>query len=657
MSKRYLDSAEFLLTPYLERRVRHANALDRAILSCAESVQMRFGRGLRQRQATLDLVLRLAQETGSQSSQALLDSARMLRPQLLRHGFTAPLVAKAFALAREATFRHAGLRHFPVQIMGGLGLLDGTFVEMQTGEGKTITALLPAVAAALRGEAVHIVTVNDYLAKRDAAILEPVFRLLGLTVGLIESGQDLPTRRAAYACDVTYCTNKELVFDYLKDRITARQQEAARLGLRRQTGPVQQFLLRGLNFAIIDEADSILIDEARTPLIISAELADQTLEATVHAALALARQLVPQEHYHLLEQDRIVRLTERGSAAIAERAHRTMGIWQSRRARDELVGKALTALHLLNRDRHYIVVDGKVQIVDEYTGRTMPDRSWEKGLHQLIEAKENCALTGPRESLAQITYQRFFRRYARLSGMSGTFAEVVGEMRSVYGLSTVQIPTNRPCKRRDQGLSVYRTANDKWAAVVETARSIAAIGRPVLIGTQSVSCSEHVSELFQKFGVPHVVLNARQDALESETVAAAGQKGCITVATNMAGRGTDIGLGQGVSALGGLHVILTEFHDSCRIDRQLFGRAGRQGDEGSYEAIVSLEDELFARYVPRLAWFAKYVSRPEKARGIGWFLRRSAQARAGRHHARERRDILRRDEQLERVFAFAGKQD
>ncbi len=626
-------------------------------MSAAETVRVRWGGGQRQRQATLDLVLALDSKYTSCTIDELRDHALALRPQLLRQGFTPSLVAQAFALAREATSRHAGIRHFPVQILGGLALLEGAFVEMQTGEGKTITALLPAVAVALSGEAVHIVTVNDYLAARDASILGPIFRSLGLSVGLIESGQELAARRAAYACDITYCTNKELVFDYLKDRISIRQQEAERLGLRRSGGRAQAPLLRGLHFAIIDEADSILIDEARTPLIISAERFDEAMETSIRVALDIARQLVPDRDFVLLEQDRLIQLTERGREIIAAFPHATMGVWQSRRAREELIGKALTALHVFHRDEHYVIAEGKIQIVDEYTGRVMPDRSWEKGLHQLVEAKEGCALTAPRESLAQITYQRFFQRYVRLAGMSGTLAEIAGELRSVYGLSTVRIPTNRRSRRRSLGSRTYRTAAEKWAAVAARARAVSASGRPVLIGTQTVHDSEHLARLLEQEGVPHLVLNARQDADEGEAIAAAGQEGRVTVATNMAGRGTDIALGAGISDRGGLHVILTQFHDSLRIDRQLFGRAGRQGDRGSYECIVSLEDDVFGRFTPRLAHAARRLPGRARVRGAGWLLKRLAQSRAERHHARVRRDVLRRDEQLERILAFSGRPD
>ena len=575
----------------------------------------------------------------------LRTAADALRLELRRAGFRAEPVARAFALGREAAARTLGQRHFDVPLMGGWVLLSGMAAEMETGEGKTLTATLPACTAALAGLPVHIVTVNDYLATRDAAWMRPIYELLGLTVGVISHGMDPAARRAAYACDVTYCTNKEVVFDYLRDRIVLGDQPGlAQLRLERLYGGqarVRQLLHRGLHYAIVDEADSVLVDEARTPLIISGGAGD-TLERRVYEeALAVAARLERGRDFELDETDRTVRITPAGEARLDELCRPLGGVWHGRQRRQDLARHALTALHLILKDKHYLVKDDKVQIIDEYTGRVMADRSWEHGLHQMLEAKEGCALTSRNDPLARISYQRFFRRYLRLAGMTGTAREIAGELWSVYRLAVVRVPTNRPVIRRPVGDRVYPTAEAKWEAVVDRIRTVHREGRPILVGTRSVAASEHLSALLTGAGLPHQVLNARQDAEEAEIVARAGEKGRITVATNMAGRGTDIKLEPGVAEVGGLHVIATERHEAGRIDRQLFGRCGRQGDPGSYEVIVSLEDDL-------VTFFGGAIGR-----GPGAVLR--AQRAAERLHSRARRELLRQDEQLDSTLAFSGR--
>ena len=612
----------------------------------------------------------LAASLSGLSDIALLAEAATLRPLLLRpslshaslshagssRGAETPL-PRVFALVHVAVERHLGLRYHPVQLTGGRALTGRRVVEMATGEGKTITAILPAAAAALSGRPVHIVTVNDYLAERDANRLRPVYAALGLTVGLVKQGDDLEERRRAYAADVTYVTNKELTFDYLKDRIAtaasrgnARHKVASLFGGETSGG----LLLRGLHVAIVDEADSVLIDEARTPLIISAERGNEGLAEMAGRALYIGRDLDAPEHFAVDVATRSLLLSNAGRDVIAQRSEGFAGLFRARHAREQLVTQALTALNLLERDRHYIVADGKVQIVDEYTGRVMPDRSWEQGLHQLVEAKEGVELTGARETLARITYQRFFNRYLQLSGMTGTAREVAGELRAVYGLRVVRLPPNRKLIRRNLGSRLTQDAAAKWTEVAARAARFPPTGRPLLIGTQSVEASEALSAALNARGLPHVVLNARQDADEADIVARAGESGRITVATNMAGRGTDIVLGSGVAEVGGLHVILTGYHDSTRIDRQLFGRAGRQGDPGSYESVVALDDELFQRFAPRLAgtigkggWFAR----------LGWrLLRRRAQATASRSHAQQRLQQILEDERFDKGMGFTGRE-
>jgi preprotein translocase subunit SecA len=492
--------------------------------------------------------------------------------------------------------------------------------------------------------------------------MKPLYAFLGLTVGTITEGMAPEARRAAYACDITYCTNKQLVFDYLKDRLMLGQESRTLHlqieGLHAEYPRTRRLLLRGLCFVIVDEADSVLVDEARTPLIIS-NVGDASEERRIYGeAIAVARELDSGLDFSIRPREREVDLTERGRRRAGELAEPYGGLWIGPRRREELVRRALCALYLFQRDKQYLVRAGKVQIVDEYTGRVMADRSWERGLHQMIEAKEGCDITGQQETLARISYQRFFRRYLRIAGMTGTAREVARELWSVYRLPVVSIPTNRPVQRRRLPDEVHLGADAKWRAIVASLRRLHGEGRPVLVGTRSVAASEHLSELLAAAGLPHQVLNARQDQEEAKVIAAAGERGRITVATNMAGRGTDIRLGPGVAEIGGLHVLATERHDARRIDRQLFGRGGRQGDPGSYQAIVSLEDELvhevFGRHAARLAGLAQRLA-PRATGWLGRLLVGLAQRVAERHHARTRRELLRVDDHLSDLLAFTGR--
>jgi preprotein translocase subunit SecA len=650
--------------PYPERREIAPNWLDGMLSAGYGRLAPRLAGMTHRWTRIIAEVEAAAHEVSAMSDRRLRETAGMLRGPLMREGFVAIAVARAFALVQEAATRRVGLRHYPVQLMGGWALLHGKLVEMQTGEGKTLTATLPAATAALAGMPVHIITVNDYLAERDAELMRPVFEALGLSVGLVRHGQDAAKRRDAYACDVTYCTNKELTFDYLRDRIA--------LGNRRSIASVQleqlfgssdrgsRLLLRGLHFGIVDEADSVLIDEARTPLIISGE-GDETDGVDLYArALELVRRLEHGRDFYIAASERVVRLSPAGRGQLDHLCAGLTGPWRARRGREELAENALSALHLHQRDKHYVVADGKVQIVDEFTGRVMPDRAWERGLHQMIETKEGCETTASRSTLARITYQRFFRRYLRLAGMTATATEAAGEMWAVYGLRVVRVPTHRPLRRTRLGTRMFRRAEEKWRAVVATVTDQSrGAGRPVLIGTRSVVASEHLSAILRAAGLDHVVLNARQDRNEAEIVARAGQAGRITVATNMAGRGTDIRLAPGVAERGGLHVILTEFHEAARIDRQLFGRAGRRGDPGTYEGIVALDDELCTRFAGRLAGALSASATPNVmvSRPLGAALRRLAQGSAERHNSRIRKQTVRLDRALDRSLAFTGRRE
>jgi preprotein translocase subunit SecA len=589
------------------------------------------------------------------------DLSRDMRIRLRRQGFTPALVGACYTLVQEAAARVIGQRHYHPQLMGGLALLQGKLVEMGTGEGKTMTATLPASIVALAGYPVHIITVNDYLAQRDAEEMGPVYRFLGLTVGSVAQGMPAAARREAYARSVTYCSNKELAFDYLRDRIALAQQNSRlHLSLQKMRGSArgdEPLVLRGLYYGIVDEADSVFIDEARTPLILSSQGAVDQRE-DCEAALELAAGLSPVDDYTTNHGEREITLTRAGRGRLAELSAGLTGVWTSPRAREELITQALSAIILFRRDHHYIVAGGKVQIVDESTGRVMPDRSWERGLHQLIEVKEGCEPTNRHETLARMTYQRLFRRYLRLAGMSGTAKEVAREIKQVYKLDVVRIPLHKPSRRKDLPNRVHLTRAAKCRAIGDTVERLAASGcRPVLIGTRSVRASEEISSELTKRSLDHALLNAKQDKEEAAIVARAGEPTRVTVATNMAGRGTDIRLGPGVAEQGGLHVILTEYHESRRIDRQFFGRCARQGDPGSCEAIVSLEDEIYALFarlptglVRRI--LQRYGSVPTVVYGS---LRRFAQSRAERRAAQVRVQNLRLDRRLDRILAFSGR--
>lgn len=594
----------------------------------------------------------------------LVRCAQGMRARLRRDGFAPDLVGECFALVREAASRTTGQRHYKSQIMAGWALLEGRLVEMATGEGKTFAATLPACTVALAGYPVHVITVNDYLASRDAEKMGPLYQFLGLSVGTVVQGMAKQARREAYSKSVTYCTNKELAFDYLRDGVVLeRRNSRLHLSLESLRGDVSrddQLVLRGLCYAIVDEADSVFIDEARTPLILSSATSSSREMGDYGRALEFAQTLVPQEDYRVDMFERRVVLADTGKEKLDAYAVELEldGLWTSVRAREELIIQALSALMLYQRDHHYVVSDSKVQIVDESTGRVMPDRSWERGLHQLIEAKEGCALTERRETLARMTYQRLFRRYIRLSGMTGTASEVAREIKSVYRIGVARIPLHKASQRIYDRGRVCATLEQKWNTVADiVARLAVGDGRPVLVGTRSVKASEEISAILARRGIEHALLNAKQDVSEAEVIAMAGQLARVTVATNMAGRGTDIKLGPGVAEKGGLHVILTEYHESRRIDRQLFGRCARQGDPGSCEAIVSLEDDIFTVYA---AAATRFVSRIAQRRGklpgsVYWGLKALAQFSAEKKNVYIRVQSMKLDRRLNQVLAFSGR--
>ena len=485
------------------------------------------------------------------------------------------ILPEAFAVVREASRRVLGMRHFDVQLLGGICLHEGKIAEMRTGEGKTLVATLPTYLNALTGNGVHIITVNDYLAKRDSEWMGKLYRFLGLSVGLIVHGLSFNERKEAYSADITYGTNNEFGFDYLRDNMVIY---------------ADQMVQRELNYAIVDEVDSILIDEARTPLIISGP-GDKSTELYGVVAKAII-QLKEGEDYTVDEKAKAVLPTEFGIAKI-EKALNVTNLYDHENIElSHHFNQALRAKALMHRDRDYVVRDGEVVIVDEFTGRLMFGRRYSDGLHQAIEAKEGVKVERESQTLAAITFQNYFRMYGKLAGMTGTAKTEEDEFLKIYGLPVIVIPTNKEIARVDFPDVIYKTKKAKYKAVIEAIKEANAKGQPVLVGTTSIAQSEELSIALKKSGIQHNVLNAKYHEMEAQIISGAGQKGAVTIATNMAGRGTDIVLGEGVAELGGLHIIGTERHESRRIDNQLRGRAGRQGDNGSSRFYLSLEDDL-----------------------------------------------------------------
>jgi len=501
------------------------------------------------------------------------------------------LFVPAFALVREACRRAVGLQHYDVQLFAGAALCERTVIEMQTGEGKTLTAALPLYVYAIYGRGAYLATSNDYLAGRDAAWLRPAFTLLGLTVGAVTADTKPDERRAAYRCDVTYGTGKEFGFDFLRDRLQSDPR-----AVESQDGEIAAVpsLQRRPYFMLVDEADNVLIDDAGTPLIIAA--APRPVAPVTAARFATAA-----EHAHRFEEElhfscdnpgKRVELTAAGRALVRGLSYPPAAQRIGWPILYEDLERAVLARRNYRRERQYVVRDEEVEIVDEFTGRIAEGRKWRDGLHQAVEAQEGLEITDDGGQAARITVQEFFSRFPNLAGMTGTAANSTGEFRSVYGVPTFVVPTNRPSQRTTSPPRIFATDVAKWHGVVDEIRTMHEAGRPVLIGTRSIDKSQHLSQLLRLAEIDHAVLNAREIAHEAEIVAGAGRARCVTVATNMAGRGTDIVLGPGVAECGGLHVVLTEMHEASRIDRQFIGRGGRQGDPGSYRFFLSLEDDL-----------------------------------------------------------------
>ena len=587
------------------------------------------------------------------ADRALDDRARELRALFVRRRFTDLDQRAALAVTREIARRETGEEAYPVQLAGAMGLLRGRIIEMATGEGKTLTASIAAPLLAWTHRHVHVFTVNDYLASRDAESRAPIYKRCGVTVGAIESQTPPDQRASIYAKGVIYGSPKQITADYLRDQLRVAplgspwsgRQTLMRMGPTgmESLGPI----VPGLRAALVDEADAVLIDEGVVPLIIARSRREDDMASAYLAASQIARKLDEGPDYTVDLLRKKAELKRRG----LERARAMWSkvpdpIFRAERRAGELVRQALVAEHCYKRGAQYEIVDGQVIIVDEYTGRFLHDRTWEHGLHQAVEAKEGLEVTADRETLARLSFQRFFRSYPFLCGMTGTVADSKKEMETVYRRAVVSIPTNRPVVRERRPMRLFARAEAKWNAITDEIERLSGEGRPVLVGTRSIEASQKLSERLDKRGVAHRVLNALNDAEEGELIALAGNSAAVTVATNMAGRGTDIKLDPKARAAGGLAVILTEMHGAKRIDRQFAGRAGRQGDPGSEQIFVSLEDEIIDRQTGQL----RRLVRPTGA-NAGFFGRqlfRQAQRRSEARDRRNRASVLRQDDWIDK---------
>ena len=605
----------------------------------------------------------LSAKVRNYSDDELRKSCRSLRYEVRSGRPLDEVLVPTFALVREAGRRTLGMYHYPVQLLGGIAMHFGSVAVMQTGEGKTLTATLPMVLASLVGEGAHLATANDYLAARDAGIMAPIYDSLGLTLGVVTVDSTRAQRAAAYRSDVTYSTAKEIGFDFLRDRLLLRQQGGDHecsidkffsSGNENRKSAVQ----RGFQFLLVDEADSILIDEARTPLIVSS-LPDEIAlarEALYRWSAEVAPEFQANIDYEVDPKSKQVSLSAEGRKRIRKTTH--PGLLSKTPVLDiyEQVEQAIFVNENYIRDRQYVVREGEIVIVDEFTGRLAEGRKWRSGLHQAIEAREGVEISVETGEAARITIQDLCLRYERLAGMTGTAANSSTELRKIYGLHTVQVPTNRPPKRTRWHSLVFTTDDEKWVAVADEIASLHALGRPVLVGTRSIDKSERLAKLLDERQIEHQVLNARYLEREAEIVSQAGQIGKVTVATNMAGRGTDIKVSDEALELGGLHVICTELHESARIDRQLVGRCGRQGDPGSYRQFLSLEDELLTLAFGQRkvdGWLIGKSRRKNPARFEPLF--QSAQRKIERRHFKSRKLLLHREKLRQEIQQEMGQ--
>jgi preprotein translocase subunit SecA len=607
----------------------------------------------KQYQAFIQQIAAFAPDLQHLSEAKIKERLRELQGLLSMHGMTDILLAELFAIIKKTCERELGHIPYDTQLIAARIMLDGKLAEMATGEGKTLAAGICVAAAALAGIPVHLITSNDYLVTRDAESLSPLHLALGLSVGTVVQGMETPARKQAYDCNITYVTAKELVFDYLRDRTSgSRARTSLHHRVAQIAGQTPNTLLRGLYMAIIDEADSILIDEARVPLILSQSVL-QDAQVEYHSNIfALASTLISQQDFVLNQRILSAELTESGLQKLHDERQKLGQLSHNKMHLEETMCQALAALYLFHRDKHYLVRDDAVHIIDEITGRISPGRVWSRGLHQLIELKEHCKPSGEMVTAAQITYQRFFPRYLRLGGMSGTLSESRAELFSLFDLKIVKVPLRKPSQRIILPTRIYRDHQALWAAVTKRVSSLHKNGHPILIGTDSVADSEVLSAQLKQAGLAHEVLNARQDQREANIVAQAGQAKQITVSTNIAGRGTDIALGKGVEALGGIHLISCQHNPSRRIDRQLIGRCARQGKPGVAETLISMDKPLIADLFP--FWVKQWLV---KLAGIAGFSRpqwlvmlvlRLPQWLEEAHQRAQRQEMMMHDSRIER---------
>ena len=568
-------------------------------------------------------------------------------------------IAIAFACIGEAISRVFNIYPHPVQFMGAYILLTGRLVEMPTGEGKTLVAGIAATFMAATGNYVHVLTTNAYLAQRDEEELRPLFNFFHLNSGSINSEMEIPERKQNYQKRICYVSANEIVFDYLKDHISGKGTQPRQIENLRNLSFGQNvaddMIVPALHFCIVDEADSVFIDEAQTPMVISQEAEGLIEPEVIHWAVAQARELHPNTDFEIREAEHHIHIEHIPEQKQITLPNSIRPIWYNHAWKMLLIQQALTALHLYHKDQQYIIQDNKIQIVDESTGRIMADRSWEQGLHQLIEAKEGVELSKGRDTLAKMTFQRFFRRYLLLSGLTGTGLEVSRELWMIYRLKVCQIPPNIPSKRLHYKHRYFKTHEQKYKAIASHAQAVANQNRSVLIGTRSIEASESIAEALANLDIEHIILNARQDAQEASIIAEAGHNGKITVATNMAGRGTDIKLHPDTKQAGGLHVILTEFHESGRIDRQLYGRAGRQGDQGSCVAYVCGTDNLLQQNTQWFVWLLNLIPLVFIQHYLLTIAVKHMQKKCQKRAYRNRIAMFKQDKKLNSQIGFAGK--
>jgi len=616
-----------------------------------------------------DAILKLSETikplSNAQLEQSVIETRQAIRcgraggsiKQLLR----SDVINHAFAQVAEWASRTLGTRPYQVQLMGALALHYGYATQMFTGEGKTLTAGVSACVAAWNGRPCHVITSNDYLAARDAELMAPLFGACGLTVTAVTGEMDDQQRRHAYAADIVYATSKELLADYLRDQMRRKNINAPdrRIIQALKNGESEQTVMRGLDTAIVDEADSVLVDDALTPLIISAPGENRLLKEASTAAHTIVMQLQAGVHYIVEPIFKEARLTTLGENFVDTIAENLPPLWRGKDRRLNILRQALLAREFYQRDRQYIIdEDGCIVIVDEKTGRSMPGRSWSYGLHQAIEAKEGVELSDPTETHTKLSFQRFFRRYRKLSGMSGTLQGLEKELWNIYRLRTLKIPSRLPSQRQYYPDRFFKTQQQKWQAVVATVQKIHASGQPVLVGTRSILDTDLLFELLQQHAIKPQVLNAHHHAQEAQIIARAGERGMVTIATNMAGRGTDIKITKAVEALGGLYVIATERHESSRVDYQLFGRSARQGQPGAAQAFLSLEDELFRQVKGSLLLkLANRLVSSKQNRPTEWVLRlfvHGLQRYMENQYSRDRYAMLQLEKSTEEMLSFVG---